>query len=226
MKVILTEIELTNGTFTEKQLSVLHKYYASARFKTLDDFALNTYDNGYSEDKEKNIELQKIRFDEYLAKDTKELYGYSHSFTCDINLFLTDFPSLLFKIKGTKEVMVDVDKSDALKLQQKAIDEMVKNQQKRLESMMKSFVIMSQNIAENLKVETLNQKCDVHVGGGLLLTINETLLLEDACTDRLQTELNSGWRIIAVSVQADCRRPDYILGRFNPTLEIDGRAKR
>ncbi len=226
MKVILTEIELVDAKFTEADLKLLQKYYASARFKILSDFSIASYDSDYSTNKEENEERARIKFEKYLEQEIKELYGYSHSFTCDINLFLVDFPRLIFRMKGTKEVMVDIDKSDALKLQQHAIDEMVKNQQLRLDSMMKSFLAMSENIAANLKVETLNQKCDVHIGGGLLLTINETLLLEDACTDRLQSELNSGWRMIAVSVQPDSRRPDYILGRFNPSLEVDGRAKR
>ena len=43
---------------------------------------------------------------------------------------------------------------------------------------------------------------------------------EDVCTDVLQQELNNGWRIIAICVQADQRRPDYILGRYNASLEV------
>ena len=49
-----------------------------------------------------------------------------------------------------------------------------------------------------MKQSTLNQKCDVHVGGGLIATYNDLMLKEDSCTDELQTELNNGWRIIAV----------------------------
>jgi len=64
-----------------------------------------------------------------------------------------------------------------------------------------------------------NQKCNVHVGGGLLVTFNELCLKEDICTDELQIELNDGWRILAVCVQPDQRRPDYILGRYNPKLD-------
>lgn len=71
-----------------------------------------------------------------------------------------------------------------------------------------------------------NTKCDVHVGGGLIATFNEICLKEDTCTDLLQTTLAEGWRIIAVCVQPDQRRPDYILGRYNPALEINLGAKR
>lgn len=70
-----------------------------------------------------------------------------------------------------------------------------------------------------MKQSTLNQKCDVHVGGGLIATYNDLMLKEDSCTDELQTELNNGWRIIAVCVQPNQRRPDYILGRYNPKLD-------
>ena len=68
-----------------------------------------------------------------------------------------------------------------------------------------------------------NEHCEVHLPGNLLATYNETLLLEDACTDALQDALNSGWRIVAVCPQSQ-RRPDYILGRFNPQLSAGGSA--
>lgn len=67
--------------------------------------------------------------------------------------------------------------------------------------------------------QTFNQKCNVHVGGGLIVTYNDLKLKEDCCTDELQSELNNGWRIIAVCVQPDQRRPDYVLGRYNPELD-------
>lgn len=70
-----------------------------------------------------------------------------------------------------------------------------------------------------MKQQTFNQKCDVHVGGGMIATYNDLMLKENSCTDALQSELNNGWRIIAVCVQPDQRRPDYILGRYNPQLD-------
>jgi hypothetical protein len=71
-----------------------------------------------------------------------------------------------------------------------------------------------------MKQQTFNQRVNVHVGGGLITTYNELKLKEDSCTDELQRELNDGWRIVAVCVQPDQRRPDYILGRFNPNLDV------
>lgn len=67
-----------------------------------------------------------------------------------------------------------------------------------------------------------NEKVDVHMPGNLLMSFNETKLLEDSCTDVLQDSLNQGWRVIAACPQPDQRRPDYILGRYNPSIELRG----
>ncbi|QBQ72395.1 hypothetical protein CPT_MTx_089 [Serratia phage MTx] len=61
-----------------------------------------------------------------------------------------------------------------------------------------------------------NHKCDIHMPGMALMTINQTMLMEDSCTDALQDAIDQGWRIIAACPQPDKRRPDYILGRYNP----------
>lgn len=76
--------------------------------------------------------------------------------------------------------------------------------------------------------QLFNQKVDVHIGGGFLATYNELCLKEDCCTDALQQELNDGWRMIAVCVQPNQRRPDYILGRYNHDLHVyeNDNAKR
>jgi len=73
---------------------------------------------------------------------------------------------------------------------------------------------------------TFNQKVNVHTGGGLLVTYNDLTLMENCCTDVLQGMLQKGWRIVSVNVQADQRRPDYVLGRYNPELDIKTMAKR
>lgn len=73
--------------------------------------------------------------------------------------------------------------------------------------------------------DTYNNHCEVHIPGFALSTYNDTLLLEDSCTDVLQDALDKGWRIIACCPQAQ-RRPDYILGRFNPDTSLDRSAKR
>lgn len=59
----------------------------------------------------------------------------------------------------------------------------------------------------------VNERCSVAVSGLGLLTISEVMVERDFCTEALQMKLNEGWRIVAVCVQPDQRRPDYILGR-------------
>ena len=51
------------------------------------------------------------------------------------------------------------------------------------------------------------------------MTVNEVHVLEDSCTDNIQELLDSGWRILACCVQPGGRRPDYVVGRFNPGKE-------
>jgi hypothetical protein len=65
---------------------------------------------------------------------------------------------------------------------------------------------------EKIQKTSFNTKCNVHVGGGMIATFNDITLKENCCSDELQVELNNGWRMLAVCVQPDQRRPDYILG--------------
>jgi len=73
---------------------------------------------------------------------------------------------------------------------------------------------------------TYNNRCEVHMPGNMLASYNEVMLIEDSCTDKLQSALSSGWRMIAVCPQPDQRRPDYIMGRWNPNKELDDGAER
>lgn len=61
-----------------------------------------------------------------------------------------------------------------------------------------------------------NKRVEVHIPGQALTVYNEVCNLDDSCTDALQSYLEKGWRIIAACPQPDQRRPDYILGRYNP----------
>jgi hypothetical protein len=220
MKAILTEIKIDYDVkFSEQELETLKKYSPQSRFKTIDDF------RPWQGDEEEKMAIAKQKFEEYIVDERKALKS-TDTFVCDLQLFMHDFPHMKFSVIGSRETIVEPNNIDAIAQHQHFIDSMVQAQEQRMKTMMDSFLKMSENIVENLKADTLNQKCDVHIGGGLLLTVNETMLLEDSCTDRLQSELNSGWRILAVCVQPDGRRPDYVLGRFNPDLNVGGSAAR
>lgn len=62
-----------------------------------------------------------------------------------------------------------------------------------------------------------NEKVEVYTPDMGLMLFNRVTLLEDACSDALQAELDNGWKIIAACPQPNQRRPDYILGRYDPT---------
>jgi len=62
----------------------------------------------------------------------------------------------------------------------------------------------------------LNIRAQVITPGHALQDYDETCVEVDCCTDHLQTMLNQGWRILAICVQPDQRRPDYVLGRRVP----------
>jgi hypothetical protein len=61
-----------------------------------------------------------------------------------------------------------------------------------------------------------NEKVEVYTPGMGLMLFNRVMLAEDACSDQLQTHLDEGWKIIAACPQPNQRRPDYILGRYDP----------
>jgi hypothetical protein len=61
-----------------------------------------------------------------------------------------------------------------------------------------------------------NEKVEVYTPGMGLMLFNSVMLAEDACSDQLQTHLDEGWKIIVACPQPNQRRPDYILGRYDP----------
>ena len=65
----------------------------------------------------------------------------------------------------------------------------------------------------------LNNHTGAHLTGNVLTQYNELMLCEDACTDAMQQHIDEeGWRIVAVCPQSS-RRPDYIMGRYNPNRD-------
>lgn len=67
--------------------------------------------------------------------------------------------------------------------------------------------------------ELFNEKCNVHVGGNELMKIRRLEVFNDACTEMIDTKLDEGWQIVAVCVQANQRRPDYVLGMTAGIIE-------
>ena len=77
-------------------------------------------------------------------------------------------------------------------------------------------VVIEPKQPEGNSFANYNNKVEVHMPGQALANYNELMLLEDCCTDEVARSLDNGWRIIASCPQPDQRRPDWILGRYNP----------
>jgi hypothetical protein len=56
-----------------------------------------------------------------------------------------------------------------------------------------------------------NQRTRVVIPGNALMAIRQVKVLEDCCTNELQSRLDEGWCLLAVCPQAQ-RRPDYVIG--------------
>lgn len=61
--------------------------------------------------------------------------------------------------------------------------------------------------------ETSAEIVHIHLPNYALSAFTKVILLEDCCTDILQTHLDEGWRIIAICPPLNKRRPDYILAK-------------
>lgn len=77
-----------------------------------------------------------------------------------------------------------------------------------------------------LSKQTFNEKVNVPNMDAFISKINQTMLLEDCCTDYLQSHLIKGWRIIAICPQPNQRRPDYVLGKILDEEELRSSALR
>jgi len=121
-------------------------------------------------------------------------------YMCDLDTFLSLHPNLKIKIRG-------LPKTPEANYQN--VIQQILAIQEKFESALKGF---------DKQIE-FNQKCDVHIGNLGLLNINQVGYATDYCTEALQDILNKGWRLLAVCVQPDGRRPDYVFGRYDPNSE-------
>lgn len=121
----------------------------------------------------------------------------SKEYMCDLEMFLVVHPDLKIKVRGLPKTP-EVNYS--------SIIQQIVAIQEKFENALKGF---------DKQIE-FNQKCDVHIGNLGLLNINQVGYCTDYCTEALQDVLDKGWRLLAVCVQPDGRRPDYVVGRYNP----------
>lgn len=125
--------------------------------------------------------------------DDKFTIKTDREYVCDMDLIMQEHPDLKYVFKPIRRVTAS-----------QQITHIVEKHREQLSS-----VPHEQSVV-------FNDRCDVHVPGLGLLQYNRVALIEDSCSDKLQDALSQGWRIIAVCPQPDQRRPDYVLGRYDP----------
>ena len=127
----------------------------------------------------------------------------THIITDDQLVLITMHPELKCAINQTIQLTTTQDMSDLIS---------------KFELMARKMENLS-SIVDSTQMH-YNSKCEVHTPGNTLTVYNDVRVVEDKCTDELQELLNDGWRIIAACPQPDQRRPDYILGRYNPNTGL------
>lgn len=147
-------------------------------------------------------------------------------------------PAVLREYPFYKDLRIEVQDTDYLRYLEMDVD--VSIQGRRTLDIMDSpaeapqaIRMVEQMLALNDKViaqlktsseELFNHPCQQVQPGAWVNNVNRMMLVEDSCTDAIQGYLDEGWRILAIQPQPDQRRPDYILGRFDPDHRPTGRG--
>jgi hypothetical protein len=196
----LYQVELPYSVVVrDEEFQILKKYF-NVKYKEEKDFkhSLSTEEREKLTEDEKEKIIHKM-YEEYSAQEKKELDIVDRKAVVDINLCLSECSFIPITVR--KKVYIDVE---------------VKTRVEDFTELAEKFERSIGKIPKNL----FNNKCEVHIGGSLLMTVNDLKLLENSCTDVIQENLNHGWRIVACCVQPDGRRPDYILGRYNSERDV------
>lgn len=195
----------------EKSLTELHKKYLQDKSKVNYVSGYDYYEVGL--DHEQMKDLVENKTDEEIFKLLNNIKWHSLELTVqDAELLELVVGGVKHKVEDTTTITVSVDtgadKSEMFF--QKTMD-IMERYQKQLE-----------RLSEN----TFNEKVKVHTGGLALAEYNQTMVKYDCCTDELQSTLAEGWRIMAVCVQPDQRRPDYVLGKVVKDCDVSTCAER
>ena len=205
----LYKIELNyEAEITEEDLVKLQKFAPSAKFKELKDFKVESYYKDQDQYKgwtdEQFEQKMNDSFAEYMAKSPRKVNHYSANSELtmvDLDMFLAEDIDVAFEIKGFTKIQFTAPQA-GFDLSEYA-------------EIFKTLEGLRHQLADRA---SFNSKCNVHIGGAHMMTVNRTMLCEDYCTDQLQDRLNEGWRIMACCVQ-DARRPDYILGKYDASYD-------
>jgi len=146
------------------------------------------------------LDLEKEDNKKKLVKESNQIeLKTDKEYLVDLDAFMLNYPTLKIRVRGIPQRSSKINDFSNVIEQMNTI-------QNKMENALNSF---------DKSIE-FNQKCDVHVSNLGLLHINQVGYAVDKCSEELQDILNRGWKIIACCIQPDQRRPDYILGKYNP----------
>lgn len=207
-KIATIQIRDEGTKLTQEQLDLFNRTYPKLnpiKFKDIGDFSIPSGTYNHSDYKEGDIDhntrLRDNAFRLYEKSICKSIKGDYHTreITVSITRFMHQFPTVRFQL---------VEVIDIPDISMSQVD--LAHQIAQIHSATKSL----EEAGSLLK--TFNDKVEVHIGGSLLMTVNRVKVERDMCTEVLQQELDAGWRILSVCVQSDQRRPDYVLGKYEP----------
>lgn len=203
----------SDNKINQQQLDQLKELHIDIEWKVEKDFDIYVYDSDTAEERERKVAQSATKWKAYQESKVREFKSPYEIHGVDISLIAEHFPYLKYTVLGNTKV----------KLRQNSIS--IDRDWNRLEDMIKQFKQTAENSGLAVtEAKSFNNKCNVHIGGSLLMNVNELLLCENYCTDDAQNQINDGWRIVAVCVQPDGRRPDYIFGRYNPNMSAEGKS--
>lgn len=129
--------------------------------------------------------------------------------------------------KAAMRLILAIGMHDHNKIGVKSVQEMFDTEDTTYDRMLEKLELTASRLTEAAafvqtdyndlvsSADKFNTRTQSHLTGNTLSSYNSMRLLEDCCTDALQSALDEGWRIVACCPQ-EARRPDYILGRYNP----------
>jgi hypothetical protein len=140
----------------------------------------------------------------------------------DPEVDLTDSVGVAITESQLADLMIAGEKAD-VKTSVDLTDDRMLRAVKTLEVLTEKLDKFSNGLPE-VQGAMYNERVEVHTPGMGLMLFNRVMLLQDACSDALQSEMDNGWRIVAACPQPDQRRPDYILGRYDPAYALESGA--
>jgi hypothetical protein len=85
--------------------------------------------------------------------------------------------------------------------------------QRRMEALEADGKVLREHFVANRGMAV----AQIHVPNFFMCTVNMVKVEEDYCTDKLQLDLDNGWRILCICPPTIDRRPTYIMGKHEPT---------